>query len=120
MRTVNEKYETIEKPENLDPILYDIWEENIIRPGAIPPDHEEKQAYYDEDYEHVLVIRKRPNQEVIQIQIAEQKRFLSETDYVAIKIMEGSATREKYADILQKREEARKAINQLEIAQDYL
>lgn len=46
--------------------------------------------------------------------IAELKKKLSDTDYVAAKIAEGAATREEYADVLAQREEWRKEINELE------
>lgn len=48
--------------------------------------------------------------------ILERKNNLRETDYVAIKIMEGAATKEEYADILQERSRWRAEINELEIS----
>ena len=47
-------------------------------------------------------------------QIVRLKRRLSETDYVVIKIAEGSATAEEYADVIAQRKQWRKEINQLE------
>lgn len=47
-------------------------------------------------------------------EIAELKSYLDSTDYVTIKIMEGVATAEEYAEVLAKRQEARTRINELE------
>lgn len=46
--------------------------------------------------------------------IAELKKKLADTDYVAAKIAEGAATKEEYADILAQRAEWREEINKLE------
>lgn len=46
--------------------------------------------------------------------IAELKRMLSETDYVVIKIAEGVATSEEYADVIADRSIWRAEINELE------
>lgn len=45
--------------------------------------------------------------------IAELKRFLADTDYVAAKIAEGAATREDYADVIAQRQAWRDEINEL-------
>lgn len=50
----------------------------------------------------------------ISARIAELKRNLSDTDYAVIKIAEGAATQEEYADVIQQREEWRKEINESE------
>lgn len=42
------------------------------------------------------------------------KQRLAETDYVVIKIAEGAATREEYADIIKERKELREKISELE------
>lgn len=47
-------------------------------------------------------------------EIAELKAYLESTDYVVIKIAEGVATKEEYADVLEEREKARQRINELE------
>jgi hypothetical protein len=47
--------------------------------------------------------------------IAELKQKLSETDYIIIKIAEGSSTKEEYADIIKQRQEWRKELNDLGI-----
>ena len=49
-----------------------------------------------------------------EIQIAELKQKLADTDYVACKIAEGAATKEEYIDILTQRELWRMEINNLE------
>ena len=46
--------------------------------------------------------------------IEKNKRELSETDYVVIKIYEGVATREEYEEVLQRREQLRIEINNWE------
>lgn len=46
--------------------------------------------------------------------IAELKRNLAETDYIACKIAEGAATREEYADIIVQRQLCREEINELQ------
>lgn len=46
--------------------------------------------------------------------ISELKKNLVDTDYVVIKIAEGAATKEDYADIITNREEWRAEINELE------
>ena len=48
-----------------------------------------------------------------QYEIAELQAKLSLTDYVVIKIAEGAATKEEYADILLQRQQWRKEINRL-------
>ena len=45
--------------------------------------------------------------------IADLKRKLADTDYVAAKIAEGAATREDYADVIAQRQEWRDEINAL-------
>ena len=46
--------------------------------------------------------------------------YLRSTDYVAVKIAEGVATKEEYADVLQKRAEAREEVNALRASQQTL
>ena len=47
-------------------------------------------------------------------EINELKMFLSDTDYVVIKIAEGVATPEDYADVIAQRQSARARIRELE------
>ena len=46
--------------------------------------------------------------------------YLRSTDYVAVKIAEGVATKEEYAEILQKRAEKREEVNALRASQESL
>lgn len=46
--------------------------------------------------------------------------YLRSTDYVAVKIAEGVASKEEYADVLEKRAAAREEINTLRASQDIL
>ncbi|MBQ6756518.1 MAG: hypothetical protein IJP43_06205 [Oscillospiraceae bacterium] len=50
-----------------------------------------------------------------QSKIAELKRNLADTDYIACKIAEGAATREEYADVIAQRQAWREEINRLEV-----
>ena len=45
----------------------------------------------------------------------ELQAYLRQTDYVAIKLAEGAATRDEYADVIAKREQSRVEIRELEI-----
>ena len=49
-----------------------------------------------------------------EMQIAELKQKLTDTDYVACKIAEGVATKEEYAEIIAQRQAWREEINKLE------
>lgn len=49
-----------------------------------------------------------------QPEIEDCKQRLAETDYVVIKIAEGAATREQYADVIARRTALRDRINELE------
>ena len=49
-------------------------------------------------------------------QIARLKKKLSDTDYIVVKIAEGAAIPEEYADIIKQRQEWRDEINTLESA----
>ena len=46
--------------------------------------------------------------------------YLRSTDYVAVKLAEGVATKEEYAEVLQKRVEAREEVNALRASQEVL
>ncbi len=52
------------------------------------------------------------------VKITELKQLLLDTDYVVIKIAEGVATMEEYADTIAQRQAWREEINQLEISVD--
>ena len=49
-----------------------------------------------------------------QREIAEKKQYLQATDYAIIKIAEGAATVEEYAEVITLRQAARARINELE------
>ncbi len=51
---------------------------------------------------------------LIQAEITQLKANLAETDYVVIKIAEGAATADNYADVLVQRQTWRDRINELE------
>ena len=46
-------------------------------------------------------------------ELIQLKQYLADTDYIVIKIAEGVATKEEYAEVLQKRSEARTRINEI-------
>ena len=46
--------------------------------------------------------------------------YLRSTDYVAVKLAEGVATKEEYAEVIQKRVEAREEVNALRASQEAL
>lgn len=69
----------------------------------------------DDGTYYKVVENPEPTEEEMKIaRIVELKHYLAETDYVVIKITEGVATSEDYADILTKRQSARREINELE------
>lgn len=49
-----------------------------------------------------------------QQQIIELKTYLSKTDYICMKLAEGAASPEEYADVIKQREAAREEIRELE------
>ena len=56
----------------------------------------------------------RKSDEHKQIQIAELKQNLADTDYIACKIAEGVATVDEYASMIAQRQQWRNEINELE------
>lgn len=56
--------------------------------------------------------------EIILAKIRTLKYFLSQTDYIVLKIAEGVATREEYSEILLNRQTWRTTINELEATLD--
>lgn len=61
----------------------------------------------------LIVLGKNPIVE-LKKEIQTYRTYLEETDYIDNKIIEGDATREDYADVITKRKEYRKLINDLE------
>ena len=76
-------------------------------------DNVTKFALADDDYEEFEEWVEYPREEWVEGRIAELKRLLSETDYVAAKIAEGAATREEYESVLSQRQRWRDEINEL-------
>jgi len=68
------------------------------------------------EYEEIPAVPEAPEptpEELKQAEIAELKRKLSASDYAIIKIAEGVAEREEYADLIAQRAEWRARINEL-------
>lgn len=77
----------------------------------------ESGEYHIEDKGDFYAVEKNAEptpEELKQREIAELKAKLAATDYVVIKIAEGSATPEEYADIIEQRRQWRERINELE------
>lgn len=89
-------------------------QETIIRPEAEPIDNVAKFAWADEDYETIQRYVVIPEEERRAKRIAQLKKQLFDTDYAVIKIAEGAATAEEYAEVIAQRQEWRAEINQLE------
>ena len=113
MRLVNTKGQDIPESE-VDLTKGNLYTKNIIRSDVEPIDDITKFAYTDEDYETVQVYERIPDTELIQRRIEELKQYLSDTDYVVIKIAEGVATAEEYTDVIANRQAWRAEINQLQ------
>lgn len=76
------------------------------------PKVEAKEAY--DEYEYIQRFVKFTQKELNSFRIEELKQKLNETDYCVLKIAEGSATYDDYSEIIAKRREWRKEINNLE------
>ena len=76
------------------------------------PKVEAKEAY--DEYEDIQRFVKFTQKELNSFRIKELKQKLNETDYCVLKIAEGSATYDDYLEIIAKRREWRKEINNLE------
>lgn len=69
------------------------------------------------DDEYCVVKTPEPTaEEIAKQRIAELKKLLVDTDYIAVKIAEGAATKEDYADVIAQRQGWRDEINELENA----
>ena len=67
------------------------------------------------DDEYIVVPNNEPtDEEITKQRIFELKKFLSDTDYIVIKISEGVATKEEYSEVLIQRQKCREEINELE------
>ena len=76
------------------------------------PGEPAKEAW--DEYEDIQRFVKYTESELATRKIEELKQKLSSTDYVALKIVEGAATLEDYADIISQRSKWRAEINTLE------
>lgn len=83
-------------------------------------DGQEYRIVEDGDYYKVEPIPAPSKEEQSQFEIAKLKQYLADTDYISNKLIEAiddaelQDLKEKYADILRKRREARARINELE------
>jgi hypothetical protein len=76
----------------------------------------EGQEYHIEDtgeYYKVVKNSEPTEEDIKQARINELKQLLADTDYVVIKIAEGSATKEEYADVIEQRKAWREEIRNL-------
>ncbi len=90
--------------------------ETVIRPEAAPIDDVSKFAWAEEDYETIQRYVALPEQQRVAERVARLKELLRATDYTVIKIAEGAATSEEYAEVIAQRQAWRAEINQLEEA----
>lgn len=79
--------------------------------------NENQQYRINDDAEYIYVepIPEPTEEEKAEMEIAQLKRYLSDTDYIVFKIAEGVAKPEDYTDVIRKRQEARARINKLEV-----
>lgn len=115
MRLLNTAREEISETD-IDLTKGKLYTKRIIKPDAVPVDDIAKFAYTDDDYEEVQIYESTPDLVLIQERINTLKQSLSASDYVVLKIAEGVATQEEYAEILTSRQIWRKEINELEVA----
>lgn len=113
MRLLNAQHEEIPESE-VDLTKGRLRVIDIIRPAAEPVDNVTKFAYADEDYETVRIYERIPDEILTERRIDDLKRKLTDTDYVVIKIAEGAATAEEYAETIASRKAWREEINALE------
>lgn len=89
-------------------------QETVIRADAVPIDDVTKFAWADADYETIRRYVRVPEEQRRAQRIAWLKGQLADTDYAVIKIAEGAATAEEYADVIARRQVWRAEINELE------
>ena len=64
--------------------------------------------------DYCVVVNPEPTQEEInQARVDELKQLLADSDYVVIKIAEGAASAEEYADLIEQRKAWRAELNEL-------
>ena len=89
------------------------------------PRYRDERGTKEQGYHHKVVYIPEPTQDEKDLDSAKQEEqelqsFLNSTDYVAVKLAEGVATKEEYAEVLQQRAEARDRINALRASQESL
>lgn len=72
-----------------------------------------KELSHDENGNPIIIDRIISEEEKKNQELQNAYSYLRQTDYVAAKLAEGVATKEEYSEILTKRAEARKRINEL-------
>lgn len=134
----SQSWDYIEKPK----MAKDFLGVQVSHKSQAPHNQELRQlvqSLVNEDPEHFRVIRgseeeglwwgveeipekTQDEKDLEQAKSDEQKAlsYLRSTDYVAVKIAEGVATKEEYAEILQKRAEKRDEVNALRASQESL
>ena len=85
---------------------YKFVEENGYTIEEIEPKGDERQF-------KIVEIPQPTDEDIKQSRIEELKQFLSETDYVVIKIAEGESTQEEYSEVLANRKAWRKELSEL-------
>ena len=83
-------------------------------PTEYPTDGKRYNITYQEQEGKIITVYVE-NPQTPQERIVELKQFLADTDYVVIKIAEGEATNEEYAEVLAERKAWRVEINKLEL-----
>ncbi len=84
---------------------------------AIAQNSETHELHFDGDFLSIVKKHEPPKPteaEKKQNRIAELKRMLTETDYIVLKIAEGSATKKEYSEKIAQRQAWRTEINDLE------
>lgn len=108
----HEATEAVEKQSHYEVIAeYPNGGKDVVEVIDVEP-VEAREAW--DEYEDILRYVKYSEKELAEMEIDELKNKLFETDYVAIKIAEGVATKEEYAETLADRAIWRERINALE------
>lgn len=110
MRVVNNKYETL---TDYDLTAGKLVSSQAVKEDAEPIDNIKKFAWADEDWEEVLMFISNPVKTTAE-KIEELKEKLRESDYHILKIVEGATTLLECGEIIRKRAQWRKEINDLE------
>ena len=111
MRMVKEQMETI---SSYDLAHGRLIPAAVIREDAVPVDDRTKFAWAEEDYETIQRYVALSEKQLAAERVAQLKELLRNTDYTVIKIAEGAAEAEDYAQVIARRQEWRREINELE------